>query len=49
MKTIYKGNWVKGKREGFGAFFYSNGCRFEGYFKENMKEGFGITVDCYGV
>ena len=29
-------------------FFYSNGCRFEGYFKGNQKEGFGITVDSFG-
>ena len=48
LKTIYKGNWVNGRRDGFGVFFYSNGCRFEGYFKDNGKDGYGISVDCYG-
>lgn len=46
---MYKGYWKKGKREGFGVFFYSNGCRFEGYFFENLKEGPGISIDEQGV
>lgn len=45
IKNIYKGDWVKGKREGYGTFYYSNGCKFEGNFKANLKEGFGMQVD----
>ena len=48
VKNIYKGFWKEGKRNGLGAFLYSNGCRFEGIFVNNSKEGTGILFDEYG-
>lgn len=48
MKNLYRGQWKEGKRDGFGIFHYSNGCRFEGEFSENMKNGYGLSIDEYG-
>ena len=45
IKNIYKGNWVHGERQGYGSFFYSNGCKYEGYFEKNRKNGEGLVMD----
>jgi hypothetical protein len=45
IKTVFKGHWKAGKRDGFGAFFYNNGCRLEGYFTGNMKEGLCFLLE----
>lgn len=45
MKTIYKGGWNQGRRSGLGGFLYANGARFEGSFRDNLKEGFSIMTD----
>lgn len=37
LKTIYKGSWKAGKREGYGCFYYNNGCKLEGSFQNNFK------------
>ena len=35
-----------GERSGYGVFYYTNGTKYEGEFKNNLKEGFGIfTLD----
>ena len=38
---IYRGCMKNGKREGHGAYFYSNGNRYEGEWKDDRKEGHG--------
>ena len=38
----YIGGFVNGKREGKGTFFYSNGKRYEGEWKDDMEDGLGI-------
>jgi|JI10StandDraft_1071094.scaffolds.fasta_scaffold666324_1 hypothetical protein len=48
IKTIYKGEWKQGQREGIGAFFYNNGCRMEGSFRGNLKEGLCAITDEFG-
>lgn len=32
-------------RDGFGVFYYANGSKYEGYWKDNMKEGFAFYTD----
>ena len=27
LKTIFKGFWKSGKRQGYGCFYYNNGCK----------------------
>ena len=48
---IYRGCMKKGKREGQGTYFYSNGNRYEGEWKDDRKEGHGKFYwkegDCY--
>ena len=36
------GNKTNGKKEGKGIYFYTNGCKYEGYFKNDKKNGTGI-------
>ena len=36
------GNKINGKKEGKGIYFYTNGCKYEGYFKNDKKNGVGI-------
>ena len=38
----YIGNKINGKKEGKGIYFYTNGCKYEGYFKNDKKNGTGI-------
>ena len=38
----YIGNKINGKKEGKGIYFYTNGCKYEGYFKNDKKNGVGI-------
>jgi hypothetical protein len=43
MKNLnFDGNYVDGKRNGFGILHFNNGDRYEGNFKNNLKEGEGI-------
>ena len=43
MKNLnFDGNYVDGKRNGFGILKFNNGDRYEGNFKDNLKEGEGI-------
>jgi antitoxin component YwqK of YwqJK toxin-antitoxin module len=36
---------VKGVRDGYGVFYYANGSKYEGYWKDNMKEGFSFYTN----
>lgn len=42
LKNRYLGEWVKGKKNGYGIFFYSNGTIYEGEWVEDLKSGKGI-------
>lgn len=41
LHNRYTGQWVWGKREGFGKFFYANGAVYEGQWKNHVKQGMG--------
>ena len=36
---MYDGEFVKGLRHGYGTFYYANGARYEGEWRDNMKSG----------
>lgn len=36
---MYDGDFVNGLRHGFGTFYYANGAKYEGGWKDNMKHG----------
>ena len=38
----YIGEWICGKREGFGYLFFADGDCFQGDWKNNKREGHGI-------
>ena len=39
----YVGQIVNGLREGKGIMYYTNGDRYEGYFRNDKPEGKGIS------
>lgn len=41
LNNRYVGEWKEGKKQGYGVFFYSNGCSYEGGWYNNLKEGVG--------
>ncbi|BFY99925.1 hypothetical protein BsWGS_02965 [Bradybaena similaris] len=41
MRNMYYGEMVYGKRHGEGVFYYANGAKYEGLWKNNMKHGKG--------
>ena len=32
-------------RQGYGVFHYANGSKYEGYWKNNMKQGLALYTD----
>ncbi|XP_026538725.1 ALS2 C-terminal-like protein [Notechis scutatus] len=40
--NCYKCHWRKGQMDGYGICEYGNEMVYKGYFKDNMREGFGI-------
>ena len=36
---MYDGDFVNGLRHGYGTFYYANGAKYEGGWKNNMKHG----------
>jgi len=44
MSNSYEGNWVRGRREGFGVFLFSDGAYYRGEWKNNLKHGRGVFV-----
>ncbi|OQR91564.1 radial spoke head 10 family protein [Achlya hypogyna] len=38
----YEGEFARGKRDGYGVFFYANGARYEGHWEDNVKHGLGL-------
>jgi hypothetical protein len=41
LESLYRGDWKKSKRHGFGIQLFPNGARFIGTWKKGMAEGFG--------
>jgi hypothetical protein len=39
--TVYKGEFVEGKRHGYGVEDYPNGDNYDGYWKEDVRHGYG--------
>ena len=39
LRNMYDGDFVNGMRNGQGVFYYANGARYEGGWKDNMKHG----------
>ena len=40
----YTGEWLNGKREGFGKIIFKNGTSYEGDWKNDLREGHGKIV-----
>jgi len=40
-RLTFNGNYLKGKRNGFGSYYFENGCRYEGEYKNDVKHGKG--------
>ena len=49
LKTRYVGEWLDNKRNGYGVFFYSNGSKYEGTWRNDLKCGIGLYTDTDGV
>lgn len=41
LNNRYTGQWVWGRRQGVGTFYYANGAYYHGDWKGNVKEGHG--------
>ena len=39
LRNMYDGELVNGLRHGQGVFYYANGAKYEGMWKDNMKHG----------
>ena len=39
LRNMYDGDFVNGLRHGYGSFYYANGAKYEGGWKNNMKHG----------
>ncbi|XP_071962232.1 radial spoke head 10 homolog B-like [Antedon mediterranea] len=42
LRNQYIGQFVYGKRHGYGTFYYANGAKYEGEWENNMKNGRGV-------
>jgi hypothetical protein len=42
LVNSYYGQFVDGKRHGYGTFLYANGSKYEGDWKNNSKNGYVI-------
>ena len=41
-QLVYDGQWEKGRRQGFGRFYYSSESFYCGYWHSNMRHGKGV-------
>jgi len=37
LRNRYQGEWVNGQRHGCGVFYFANGARYDGEWKNNLK------------
>ena len=45
---FYVGNYVNGKPDGYGEYYWSNGCQYKGFFKNGLRHGKGIWKKASG-
>ncbi|CRG97925.1 conserved Plasmodium protein, unknown function [Plasmodium gallinaceum] len=45
----YAGYWNKGKKDGYGIFYYNNGNKYIGIWKNNKKNGYGYLIKANGI
>jgi len=41
---VYIGEWINGKQSGSGRLIMNDGLTYVGEFKDNLKNGKGLTV-----
>ena len=39
---FYVGNYVNGKPDGYGEYYWSTGCQYKGFFKNGLRHGKGV-------
>lgn len=39
LRNTYYGSFKNGKRDGHGTFLYADGSKYEGMWKNNLKDG----------
>uniref|UniRef100_A0A1I8JBR1 Radial spoke head 10 homolog B n=1 Tax=Macrostomum lignano TaxID=282301 RepID=A0A1I8JBR1_9PLAT len=44
LRNIYEGDFFKGRRHGYGVFYYPSGSRYEGQWANDMKCGHGKFI-----
>lgn len=44
LRNMYDGDFMNGLRHGYGTFYYANGAKYEGGWKDNMKHGKVIQI-----
>ncbi len=42
---VYDGDWVRGKKNGFGRMVFDDESTYEGNFKDNLQNGEGILIE----
>ena len=47
-KSVYEGQWVDGKRCGFGRLIQENGNMYEGCWKSDLANGYGVFTNLQG-
>lgn len=47
-RSIYKGGFVNGLRQGSGAWISNTGVKYEGEYVNNMKHGLGVYIEKNG-
>lgn len=48
LKNQYEGEWVDGKRHGFGTYQYATGATYTGEWSDNKKHGQGLYISDNG-
>jgi len=42
--TVFDGNYEKGRRKGFGVYYWDNDVRYEGFWSDGYAEGKGLLI-----
>ena len=44
LRNVYDGQFFRGRRDGYGVFYYPNGARYEGPWQSDLKWG-KVSID----